>query len=69
MRQKLRRRILRVLAMGMGVLLIAACTTVPRMDGGIVGTGNKPDCEALKKKGDTGTSLPEECKREAAVSR
>jgi hypothetical protein len=32
----------------------------PELEGGIVGTGNRPDCEALKKKGET---LPAECIR------
>ena len=38
---------------------IAGCASVPD-EGGIVGTGNRPDCEALKKKGET---LPAECRR------
>jgi hypothetical protein len=69
MRQTLRRSILSAIAIGIVVVLIAACATSPKMDGGIVGTGNEPDCEARKKKGDTETSLPEECKREAAAAR
>jgi len=40
-------------------VLLGACAATPEMDGGIVGTGNRVDCEALAKKAG---SLPEECK-------
>jgi hypothetical protein len=42
-------------------VLVAACASTPSLEGGIVGTGSKPDCEALKKKGG-GAPLPEECR-------
>jgi len=38
---------------------IAGCASVPD-EGGIVGTGNRPDCAALKKRGET--PLPPECR-------
>lgn len=40
--------------------VLGACASTPSMEGGIVGTGNKPDCEALKKAGKA--PLPEECR-------
>jgi len=43
-----------------GIALLGACATGPEMDGGIVGTGNRIDCEALAKKDGP---LPEECRR------
>ena len=43
-----------------GIALLGACATGPEMDGGIVGTGNRIDCEALAKKGG---ALPEECRK------
>ena len=45
--------------------LVAACASAPSLEGGISGTGNSPDCEALKKKGGPETPFPEECKRRA----
>jgi hypothetical protein len=42
------------------IVSLAACATAPEMDGGIVGTGNRIDCEALAKKD---APLPEECRR------
>ena len=41
--------------------LLAACAAGPSMEGGIVGTGNRPDCEALRKQGGK-APLPEECR-------
>ena len=61
MKRKLMRCVL-----GAGIAcMIAACASTPGpgMEGGIVGTGNRPDCEALKKKGG-GAPLPAECGRE-----
>ena len=46
-------------------VLVAACASAPSLEGGISGTGNSPDCEALKRKGGPQTSLPEVCKRQA----
>lgn len=42
------------------VALVAACASTPSLEGGIVGTGSKPDCEALKKKGGA-SPVPGEC--------
>jgi len=42
-------------------VIVAACASAPSLEGGIVGTGNKPDCESVKKKGG-GEPLPEECR-------
>jgi len=50
---------LRLALLACAALILAACASAPSMEGGIVGTGNKPDCEALKKSGKT--PLPEEC--------
>jgi hypothetical protein len=43
------------------VAVLAACAAGPSMEGGIVGTGSRPDCEALKKQGGK-APLPEECR-------
>jgi hypothetical protein len=50
--------------LGAGIVCtIAACASTPGpgMEGGIVGTGNRPDCEALKRRSET--PLPAECRR------
>ena len=60
---KIMRRIAAVLAF---TVFIAGCATAPREDGGIVGTGNRIDCEELLKKG---RSVPEECKGERTPPR
>jgi hypothetical protein len=41
--------------------LIAGCASTPSLEGGIVGTGSRPDCEAVKKSGGR-TPLPDECR-------
>ena len=66
MRRNLGLRIVR-LAVCMIAVLVTACASAPSLEGGISGTGNSPDCEALKKKGGPETPLPEECKRQADV--
>ncbi len=65
MKQRPRRRVLWAITVSTVAVLVAACASAPSLEGGIVGTGNRPDCEALKKKGSTQTPLPEECRREA----
>ena len=50
-------------AASMSVLLAAGCASM-QSDGGIVGTGNRIDCEAEARKSGTPDSVPEECKRE-----
>lgn len=46
------------------VLSVSACYSARMEDGGIVGTGNRVDCEAYARKGGSPDSLPEECRRE-----
>ncbi|HUG78400.1 MAG TPA: hypothetical protein VML57_13050 [Burkholderiales bacterium] len=44
-------------------LALAACATAPEMDGGIVGTGNRIDCERASERAKrSGATLPEECR-------
>jgi hypothetical protein len=57
-----RRFILLALTIGIIAITLSACSRPPRIDGGIVGTGNRVDCEAFAKK-DPG-SVPEDCRRE-----
>ena len=45
-------------------LSLAGCAAAPGIDGGIVGTGNRIDCEALKKER-AQAALPEDCERES----
>ena len=47
-------------AAGIVATAMTACSVAPSMDGGIVGTGNRIDCEKLAKK----SEMPEECRRE-----
>ncbi|HJY75401.1 MAG TPA: hypothetical protein VKE95_02160 [Burkholderiales bacterium] len=47
------------------VLSLAGCAAAPRSDGGIVGTGNRIDCEALRKERPE-AALPEDCQQESA---
>jgi hypothetical protein len=68
MRHKLPRRSLWAVATCIVVVTIAGCASSPEIDGGIVGTGNRIDCEALAKKEGIG-SVPEECKRGSAATR
>ena len=63
MRDRMRWRILLAVLAGIVTLVTSACST-PRIDGGIVGTGNQVDCEARAKKDGTTAPLPEECRRE-----
>ena len=58
MRDDLARRSAWTLAC-IALLTMGGCASSPESDGGIVGTGNRIDCEALAKKDKT---LPEECK-------
>jgi hypothetical protein len=66
MRHKLPRRSLRSVA-----LCMAGCAVRPGVDGidgGIVGTGNRIDCEALAKKDRTGATAPEECRGKSGMT-
>lgn len=51
-------------AASIAALSLASCSTTRMEDGGIVGTGNRVDCEAYATKGGTPDRIPEECKRE-----
>jgi hypothetical protein len=57
---------MRTLAAFVATMLIAGCAVAPSSDGGIVGTGNRIDCEDLLKKG---RSLPDDCKEQRAAPR
>jgi hypothetical protein len=46
------------------VLSLAGCAATSSSDGGIVGTGDRIDCEALRKER-AQAPLPEECRRES----
>ena len=56
-------RILAAAVACIAALSMGACAS-PRMDGGIVGTGNQVDCDAQAKKDGSAAPLPEECQRE-----
>lgn len=43
--------------------VIAGCASAPDMDGGIVGTGNRLDCEPRTGKDGKPVPLPEQCKQ------
>jgi hypothetical protein len=62
MKRRVRRSNLWIVLMCISGILLTACSTSPRMDGGIVGTGNGVDCEAERTKGGTPESLPPECR-------
>jgi hypothetical protein len=62
-------RLVSVIAVCIAVASIGACATAPDIDGGIVGTGNRIDCEALAKKTGTQAPVPEQCSRESAGTR
>jgi len=42
--------------------VIAGCASAPGMDGGIVGTGNRVDCEPRTGTDGKPVPLPEECR-------
>ena len=56
-------RISAALVACIAVLSLAGCAATPRSDGGIVGTGYRIDCEALRKE-PAQAPLPEECREE-----
>jgi len=68
MRKRLLRRILSAMAMGFVVVSIAACAVRPGIDGGIVGTGNRTDCEPGTKQDGTQLPVPQECKPQSPAS-
>ncbi len=65
MKPRARRSYLWIVLMCVSGMLLTACSTSPRMDGGIVGTGNRVDCEAERAKGGTPESLPPECRSDS----
>jgi hypothetical protein len=69
MRKRLHCRILSALTMCIAVGSLAACATAPDIDGGIVGTGNRMDCEPRTKTDGTPVPVPQECKRESTAPR
>ncbi len=69
MRKRLRRCILLAIPTCIAVVSIAGCAVGPNIDGGIVGTGNRMDCEPQTKKDGTQIPLPEECKQQSAAPR
>jgi hypothetical protein len=62
-------RLVAAIAIGIAVGSIGACAGAPDIDGGIVGTGNRIDCEALAKKEPSQAPVPEQCRREGAATR
>ena len=58
MTTRLRGRILLALTIGGAVIATTACARSPRIDGGIVGTGNRIECDAPAAK----ESRPPECR-------
>ena len=65
MRNRLRSGVLWAVAACIAAMSITACSVAPGIDGGIVGTGNRVDCEAQVKKDGTSGSIPEDCKRDS----
>ena len=65
MRSRLRCCIFLAVAMCLAAISVTACSVAPGIDGGIVGTGNRVDCEAQVKKDGTPGSVPEDCKRDS----
>jgi hypothetical protein len=69
MRYQVPRRILWSVPACIVLATVAGCASSPESDGGIVGTGNRVDCEALAKKERSQAPPPEECKRESGATR
>jgi hypothetical protein len=62
-------RLVSVIAACILVGSLGACASAPDIDGGIVGTGNRIDCEALAKQERNEAPVPEQCRRESAGTR
>ena len=54
---------MRTLAACIAAILVAGCAAAPRSDGGIIGSGNRIDCE------DQANANKEECKLERGTRR
>lgn len=65
MRSRLRCRVLWALVMCVAAIWMTACSVSPGIDGGIVGTGNRVDCDTQAKKDGTPGSVPEDCRDDA----
>jgi hypothetical protein len=55
---------MRTFAACVAAILIGGCAAAPRSDGGIVGSGNRIDCEEQVRKDGARTSTPADCKRD-----
>jgi hypothetical protein len=51
-----------LLAAAVAAAGLASCALEPRSDGGIVGSGNRPECEPRTRSDGTPLPLPEHCK-------
>jgi hypothetical protein len=69
MRERLRCRPVLAVTVCIAVAAVAACSSAPGIDGGIVGTGNRIDCENQTRKDGAQAPVPEDCKRESAARR
>jgi len=69
MRKNLYNGVLLAIARGIAAVSIAGCAAAPNMDGGIVGTGNRMNCEPQTNQDGTPVPLPEECKRQSGATR
>lgn len=71
MRHKLPRHNLWTVAGCVAVVSMAGCAVSPAVegiDGGIVGTGNRIDCEAPARKERTAAAAPEECRGKSGMT-
>jgi hypothetical protein len=59
--------VLSPIAICLAALCIAGCAVSPDSDGGIVGSGNRIDCDALPKRG--GSQNSGECQPQSATPR
>ena len=57
---------MRIILMCVVALTLVSCST---MDGGIIGSGTRADCEAKMRPDGTPAPVPEECKRQTAAPR
>jgi hypothetical protein len=62
MTSRLRCRMFLAVTICAAAIATTACSTRPRIDGGIVGTGNRVDCDAQSTKDRAPGSAPEDCR-------
>jgi hypothetical protein len=60
---------IRILCCALWCVAAVLLTSCAVMDGGVVGTGTRSDCEAKTAPDGTPTPLPEECKRQRTAPR